>query len=204
MSTNPRVLEDIRKNVNQFINSLLEKDFIKITNVSDKEKKIMANSSKRHNLGSSMFEKIIKADKKHQILTDDEFSIFAFKYVITNLNEDIELVKIILKSILDTDKINFDDNTTYGRLLGLCFDQLHYEGEHRAYMKDVFLIEFRNAYTHLEYEINENEFSYKDSSGALVKADVEGLRLIQRGYIATTETIMFFLAKYFNLDKPFT
>ena len=195
MTTETDTLESIRKNVNQFMNSLLEQDFIKITKFSDKEKKIIANSHKRHDLGLSIFKKIIEADKNNQILTDDEFSIFTFKYVITNLNEEIELVKIILKAILNSDKINTDNNITYGILLGRCFDKLHYDDEHIAYMKDVFLLEFRNAYTHLEYEINGNEFSYKDSSGALVKFDLEGLRLIHRRYIETTETMMYFLKK---------
>ena len=62
-------------------------------------------------------------------------------------------------------------------------------------MKDAFLIEFRNAYTHLEYEINGNEFSYKESSGTLVKVEPEGLRVIQRECIETLETIQKFLTE---------
>ena len=196
MTTETDTLESIRKNVNQFLNSLLEEGYLNdnLTGFDEKTKKNMANTHKRHDLEFSLFEKIIKANEKYQILTDDEFSVFGFKHNITRINEDIEIVKIILKAMINPDKINFKDNTTYGQLLGFCFDKLHYD-KIRPIMKDTFLIEFRNAYTHLEYEINGNEFSYKESSGTLVKVEPEGLRVIQREYIETLETIQKFLTK---------
>ena len=200
MSTNSHVLEDIRKNVNQFMNSLLEEGCLndKLTGFDEKTRKKLVSTHKRHDLEFSLFDKIIKANEKYQILTDDEFSVFGFKHNITMINEDIELVKMILKSILNPDEINFTDNTPYGQLLGFCFDKLHYD-EIRPAIRDAFLIDFRNAYTHLEYEINGDEFSFTKPNGSVVKVDVNGLRLIQREYIETLETIQKFLTEnYLN------
>jgi len=193
-------LEDIRKAVNGFMNALLEKNLIKITNFDEKTKKILANSRKRHDLGLSVFKKIIDADKNSQILTDDEYSLFTFKYVLSSLNETIELVKIILKAILNSDKIIFKEKTTYGDLLAKCFDKLHYD-KIRPYMRDVFLIDLRNAYTHLEYEINGNVFSYHKQNGDLVIFSTEELKNIQREYIETTETMLAFLENYLIKHK---
>lgn len=182
------------------MNSLLEEGYLKneLTGFDEKTRKKIDSTHKRHDLEFSLFDKIIKADEKYQILTDDEFSVFGFKHNITRINEDIELVKMILKSILNPDKINFNDNTTYGQLLGFCFDKLHYD-KIRPIMRDAFLIDFRNAYTHLQYEINGDEFSFTKSNGFVVKVDVDGLSLIQREYIETLETIQKFLTEnYLN------
>lgn len=188
-------IEDIRKSVNQFLITLLKEDLIKITNLDEKTKKIFANSRKRHDLGLSIFKKIVDADKNSQILTDDEFSLFIFKYVLSSLNEEIELVKIVLKAILNSDKITLNERTTYGDLLTQCFDKLHYD-KNRSFMRDVFLLDLRNAYTHLDYEINGNVFSYHKSNGDLITFTTDELKNIQREYIETTTTMLDFLKNY--------
>ena len=193
-------LEDIRKSVNEFMNSLLEKNLIKITGFDEKTKKIIANSGKRHDLGLSVFKKIIVADENSQILTDDEFSLFIFKYVLSSLNESIELIKIVLRAVLNSDEITSNEKTTYGELLAQCFDKLHYD-KIRPYMRDVFLIDLRNAFTHLEYEINGNVFSYHKQNGDLITFNTEELKNIQREYIETTETMLAFLENYLIIQK---
>jgi len=202
MTVDPNTLETIRKNVNQFFNSLLEEGFLNenLTGFDEKTRKKIDSTHKRHDLEFSLFNKIIKANEKYHILTDDEFSVFGFKHNITRINEDIEIVKMILKATLNHDKIIFNDNTTYGQLLGFCFDKLHYD-QTRPIMRDAFLIDFRNAYTHLQYEINGDEFSFTKSNGSVVKVDVDGLGRIQREYIETLETLKDFLTKnYLNSD----
>ena len=193
-------LENIRKAVNDFMNALLEENLIKITNFDEKTIKIIANSRIRHDLGLSVFKKIIDADKNSRILTDDEFSLFIFKYVLSSLNESIELVKIVLRAILNSEKIAFNEKTPYGDLLAKCFDKLHYD-KIRPYMRDVFLIDLRNAFTHLEYEINGNVFSYHKQNGDLVTFNNEELKNIQLEYIETTETMFAFLKNYLIKQK---
>ncbi len=188
-------IENIRKNVDQFMNLLAKEGLIKVTGFDEKTKMIQVNSNKRHELGLSSFKKIIDADKKYKIFTDDEFSLLIFKFALSNLNEEFELVKIVLKAILNSDEISFNERTTYGDLLGKCFDKLHYD-KIRPYMRDVFLIDLRNAFTHLKYEINGNVFSYHNLNGDLVKFNDEELKNISREYIETTTTMLAFLENH--------
>jgi len=193
-------IENIRKNVNQFMNLLAEEGLIKVTGFDEKIKMIQANSNKRHELGVSSFKKIIDADEKSKILTDDEFSLLIFKFALSNLNEEFELVKIVLKAILNSDEIRFNERTTYGDLLGKCFDKLHYD-KIRPIMRDIFQLDLRNAYTHLDYEINENIFSYHKMNGELVEVNTNEINGIYREFTETTETMVDFLNNYFNLKS---
>jgi len=189
--------DEISKSVNHFMNTLLEKGLLKTNTIDKKILTIFADSFKRHDLSASSFKKINNACKDNTLpLTIEEHSLFVFQYVLGNLNVTIELIKLILKSIVDPEKIKFDEDTTYGTLLTRCFDKLGYDKNFRQFMRDVFLLDFRNSYTHLDYHLDSEMFAFNKKNGELIKYSYSQLQNLQMDFIITTETMLGFLEKY--------
>ena len=182
--------ESVRENVNNFMNSLLEEGLLEITRVDERTNSILKNFFKQHYLGSSVLKKIIVAKGNNSLnLTDDEFSAFIFRFELATISKMFELNKIILKSIL---KIPIREKATYGEVLSACFDRLGYD-RIRPVMRDIFLLDLRNTISHLGYEINGNDFTYRDSTGNVVTFDFGRLLDMESEYLVTTETIVNFL-----------
>ena len=187
-------IDGIKKAVNEFLETLVEEEIYKFNSKLFQEYFLkIKNFVSSNKIITNTFEKTVDLLLKSDLPKNDR-QIFIHQVGIWSFSSNLEMIKTYLKIIIDNKKIPFNENTTYGRLLGMICDEIGYNTKLRNTIFDIFYVDFRNAIFHNNYDITMDGISY-DKQGQTINLTTEELT----NYIYEAKTIFDTIGNF--LDK---
>lgn len=160
-------IEESKQAVKDFIQELEKSNLIKFPNNELLPLYLEAkHRSEISNLSESAYQKIYGHHKKEKntFIPENEWTAFNKKLNLNEMREISEEWKLYLKSILDPQKIDSTVNEL-GTYLNSIYNKLGYVDEKKKKMNEVFFKDFRNALSHLDYDISLDSITWRDNRG---------------------------------------
>ena len=157
-------IEETKKEVRGFLQDLEDKKLIKFPNLG--LARIFIESEHRAKIDVLSESAIMRIKNHHDKEKDNfipksEWTAFNKKITINQMRENSEELKTYLKAIIDPEKIDPKVNEL-GTYLNNIYIVLGYNDEKRKKMNDIFFKDFRNALSHLDYDITLESITWRD------------------------------------------
>ena len=156
----------------RFLNSIEEEEIYHFNSefwIANKDD--LTNWAQRNKAVFSVLDKLDDIFQADNTLSSDQKDIFVFQTTLWGLSSFLEEIKSFLKVYLDQNKVQFDKNTMYGRLIEEICKALNYDENLKNITLDNFQVHFRNVIFHNNYKLIPTEMIYTDHNGQVIKLD---------------------------------
>jgi len=126
--------------------------------------------------------------EQEQFIPNNEWIAFNKKITLNQMRENSEEFKTYLKAIIDPEKIDPTVNEL-GTYLNNVYNKLNYNNEQKNEMNQVFFKDFRNALSHLDYDISLDAITWRNRQGDSTTWVNDHLLTVMLQMNATVDTI---------------
>ena len=161
-------VEGIRKATELFLEKMDEEGVYKINSEFFNENVDHFKTwSNRRNSFHIILKKIVQLiDGK---ITNEEGGLFMMQIQIWNLASMLELFKFFLMVVTNKERIDFNtDKSMYGHVISSICNEIGYDEKTRKTTLDTFMVDFRNAIFHNQYDIKNFQVTYKNYDNQIV------------------------------------
>jgi len=121
--------------------------------------------------------KIRHDEEKDTFIPNSEWIAFNKKETLNQMRENSEEIKTYLKAIIDPEKIDPEVNEL-GTYLKNIYITLDYDKPKQQKMNNIFFKDFRNALSHLDYDISLESITWRDRQGTSTTWDNNYLLIV--------------------------
>ncbi len=141
-------------------------------------------------LKQSAINKIVQHQEqsKGTFIPENEWIAFNKKLHLSHMQENSEELKTYLKAIIDPQKIDPEINQL-GTYLTKIYKKLIYTTEKSENMNKVFFKDFRNALSHLDYDISLDSIAWRKKDGESTVWKNNYLLIVMAQMVDTTDVI---------------
>jgi len=160
-------IDDTKEAVRRFLQKLEEVDLIKFPNPELRQ--MLIESEHRAEIDVLSESAITRINQhynkeKDKFIPKSEWTAFNKKITLNQMRENSEELKTYLKAIIDPEKIDPTVNEL-GTYLNNVYNKLNYNVEQKNEINQVFFKDFRNALSHLDYDISLDTITWRNRQG---------------------------------------
>lgn len=184
-------IDNTKETVGRFLQDLEGADLIKFPNLELRQ--MLTESEHRAEIDVFSESAITRINQHHnkekdKFIPKSEWTAFNKKITLNQMRENSEELKTYLKAIIDPGKIHPEVNEL-GTYLTNIYNALGYNGEQKKKMNQVFFKDFRNALSHLDYDISLDSITWRNRQVELTTWTNDYLLIVMLQMNATVETI---------------
>lgn len=184
-------IDSTKEAVRRFLQNLEGADLINFPNPELKQ--MLIESEHRAGIDVLSESAITRINQHHnkendKFIPKSEWTAFNKKITLNQMRENSEELKTYLKAIIDPEKIDPTVNEL-GTYLNNVYNKLNYNNEQKNQMNQVFFKDFRNALSHLDYDISLDTITWRNRQDDSTTWENDYLLTVMLQMNATVETI---------------
>ena len=187
-------VSSIRKTTKQFLQTLAKENLIKLTAENFNAKRIK-QKQKRGTIVGNTFQKLMKLNPKNYDISEEEWIIFEYRFVVSSITSNLELVKTLLMLCIDDRRVAFYENTTFENFFRLICDELGFNEKQRNQVFHNFFVDFRNSVSQIGYDITKDGL-FIDLGRKTVHYDLKKLTDIREEIAEINKTLTEFVEEH--------